>query len=144
MQAEVLCWRAAYERRAQVPSGASTGRHEALELRDGDAGRYAGKGVARAVENVERILGPAVMGMDGADQAGIDERLVQQGDRVGANATLAISCAGGARRVDCKAGCRCGKYLAGGRSAAIPVPMVNIISGGLHAGRNIEFQDFSG
>src|ERR1017187_4649405 len=78
---------------AQVPTGASTGPHEPLELRDGDTGRYAGKGVARAVENVERVLGPAVMGMDAADQAGIDERLVELGGGLGANATLAISCA---------------------------------------------------
>jgi enolase len=126
---------------AQVPSGASTGRHEALELRDGDVGRYAGKGVARAVENVERVLGPAVMGMDAADQGGIDERLVREGSGLGANATLAISCAV-ARAASVASGMPLWKYLAGERSAAIPVPMVNIISGGLHAGRNIEFQDF--
>ena len=126
---------------AQVPSGASTGRHEALELRDGDAARYAGKGVLRAVENVERILGPAVTGMDVADQAGIDERLTRQGSALGANATLAISCAV-ARAGSVASGMPLWKYLAGERSAAIPVPMVNIISGGLHAGRNIEFQDF--
>lgn len=126
---------------AQVPSGASTGRYEALELRDGDAARYAGKGVARAVENVERVLGPAVMGMDAADQAGIDERLVGEGSGLGANATLAISCAV-ARAASVASGMPLWKYLAGERRAAIPVPMVNIISGGMHAGRNLEFQDF--
>jgi enolase len=126
---------------AQVPSGASTGRHEALELRDGDARRYAGKGVARAVENVERVLGPAVTGMDAVDQTGLDERLVREGSGLGANATLAISCAV-ARAASVGCGMPLWKYLAGERSAAIPVPMVNIISGGLHAGRNIEFQDF--
>jgi enolase len=126
---------------AQVPSGASTGRHEALELRDGDAARYAGKGVLRAVHNVEQVLGPAVIGMEAADQAGIDERLVQQGAGLGANATLAISCAV-ARAAAMACGMPLWRYLAGERKAAIPVPMVNIISGGLHAGRNIEFQDF--
>lgn len=130
---------------AQVPSGASTGRHEALELRDGDAARYAGKGVLRAVRNVEEILGPAVIGMAAADQAGIDARLIEQcaerGAGLGANATLAISCAV-ARAAAVAGGMPLWKYLAGGRRATIPVPMVNIISGGLHAGRNIEFQDF--
>jgi enolase len=126
---------------AQVPSGASTGRHEALELRDGDAARYAGKGVARAVENVERVLGPSVTGMDAADQAAIDERLVREGSGLGANSTLAISCAV-ARAASLASGMPLWKYLAGERVAMIPVPMVNIISGGLHAGRNIEFQDF--
>src|SRR5580692_2909195 len=126
---------------AQVLSGASTGRHEALELRDGDAARYAGKGVLRAVENLERVLGPAVTGMEVTDQTGVDERLVREGNGLGANATLAISCAV-ARAASVESGMPLWKYLAGKRSAAIPVPMVNIISGGLHAGRNIEFQDF--
>jgi enolase len=140
VQAEVLL-AGGVRATAQVPSGASTGRHEALELRDGDAGRYAGKGVARAVENVERVLGPAVAGMDAADQAAVDVRLVREGSGLGANATLAISCAV-ARAASVAIGMPLWKYLAGERAAAIPVPMVNIISGGLHAGRNIEFQDF--
>jgi enolase len=140
VQAEVLL-AGGVRATAQVPSGASTGRHEALELRDGDAARYAGKGVLRAVENVERILGPAVTGMDAADQAGIDERLVREGSGLGANATLAISCAV-ARAAAVARRMPLWKYLAGERAAAMPVPMVNIISGGLHAGRNIEFQDF--
>ena len=126
---------------AQVPSGASTGRHEALELRDGDSGRYAGKGVLRAVENVERILGPAVEGMDAADQAELDGKLKGQGGGIGANATLAVSCAV-ARAAAMGLGLPVWKYLAGARTPVLPVPMVNIISGGLHAGRNIEFQDF--
>lgn len=126
---------------AQVPSGASTGRHEALELRDGDPTRYAGKGVARAVENAERVLGSAVIGMDATNQTRIDERLLGQGSELGANATLAVSCAV-ARAASVASRMPLWKYLAGNRNAKIPVPMVNIISGGLHAGRNIEFQDF--
>jgi enolase len=140
LQAEVLL-AGGVRATAQVPSGASTGRHEALELRDGDAARHAGKGVLRAVENVECVLGPAVVGMDATDQAGIDERLIGEGSGLGANATLAISCAV-ARAAATASGMPLWKYLAGERNAAIPVPMVNIISGGLHAGRNIEFQDF--
>src|SRR5262245_7472284 len=77
---------------AQVPSGASTGRHEALELRDGDQSRYNGKGVLKAVGNVERILGPAVLGMNPADQAAIDRKLLDRGSGQGANAMLAVSC----------------------------------------------------
>ncbi len=126
---------------AQVPSGASTGRHEALELRDGDAARYAGKGVQRAVENVECILGPTVTGMEADNQPALDRRLREQGKSVGANATLAVSCAV-ARAAAIAQGVPLWKYLAGHRTPALPIPMVNIISGGLHAGRNIEFQDF--
>ncbi len=125
---------------AQVPSGASTGRHEALELRDADPSRYAGKGVLHAVRNVEEILGPAVMGFDPYDQPGLDICLLQAGDGLGANATLAISCAV-ARAAAISAGIPLWKYLAGKGKPSLPVPMVNIISGGLHAGRNIEFQD---
>ncbi len=126
---------------AQVPSGASTGRHEALELRDADPSRYGGKGVLRAVANIEQTLGPAVVGMTVTDQEAIDERLVEQGPGLGANATLAISCAV-ARAAAIDKGVPLWRYLAGNRQPVLPVPMVNIISGGLHAGRNIEFQDF--
>jgi len=126
---------------AQVPSGASTGKHEALELRDGDPMRYAGKGVLRAVENVNKILGPAVVGLDVRDQSGIDARLVELNDGLGANATLSVSCAV-ARAAAVATRQPLWKYLAGSREAFMPNPMVNIISGGLHAGRNIEFQDF--
>ncbi len=126
---------------AQVPSGASTGRHEALELRDGDPNRYAGKGVLRAVGNIENTLGPAVTGLDASGQEAIDARLLEQGSGMGANATLAVSCAV-ARAAAQAAGFPLWKYLAGSRQPVLPVPMVNIISGGLHAGRNLEFQDF--
>ena len=126
---------------AQVPSGASTGRHEALELRDADYRRYAGQGVLDAVRNVEQILGPAVLGMDADRQAAIDECLIEQGPGLGANATLAVSCAV-ARAAAVAKGIPLWKYLAGDRKPVMPVAMINIISGGLHAGRNIEFQDF--
>ena len=126
---------------AQVPSGASTGRHEALELRDGDLRRYAGKGVLQAVQNIEQVLGHGVRGMDCTEQDAIDDRLIELGPGLGANATLAVSC-GVARAAAMASGVPLWKYLAGSRKAMLPVPMVNIISGGLHAGRNIEFQDF--
>lgn len=131
---------------AQVPSGASTGRHEAIELRDGDLSRHAGKGVLRAVRNIETELGPAVVGLNAADQAAIDARLIETDgtpnkQRLGANAVLAVSCAV-ARVVANALQVPLWKYLAGTRKSSLPVPMVNIISGGLHAGRNLEFQDF--
>jgi enolase len=126
---------------AQVPSGASTGTHEALELRDGDSSRYGGKGVLHAVRNVERILGPAVIGMSAADQESVDRVLAGQGSDTGANATLAVSCAV-ARAAAVAAGVPLWRSLAGSRTPILPNPMVNILSGGLHAGRNIEFQDF--
>lgn len=126
---------------AQVPSGASTGTHEALELRDGDPARYSGKGVLRAVHNVEHLLGPAIIGMSAADQSAIDRVLIGQGSDTGANATLAVSCAV-ARAAAVAANVPLWRSLAGSRTPVLPNPMVNIISGGLHAGRNIEFQDF--
>ncbi|HVW10835.1 MAG TPA: phosphopyruvate hydratase [Bryobacteraceae bacterium] len=126
---------------AQVPSGASTGSHEALELRDGDAARYGGKGVLQAVRNVEEQLGPAIIGMSAADQPAIDRVLIGQGSDIGANATLAVSCAV-ARAAAIASGIPLWRSLAGSRTPVLPTPMVNIISGGLHAGRNIEFQDF--
>jgi enolase len=126
---------------AQVPSGASTGTHEALELRDADPARYGGKGVLKAVRNVEQILGPAIIGMSAADQQAVDRVLAGQGSDTGANATLAVSCAV-ARAAAVAAGVPLWRSLAGARTPVLPNPMVNILSGGLHAGRNIEFQDF--
>ncbi|MCW5982771.1 MAG: phosphopyruvate hydratase [Bryobacteraceae bacterium] len=131
---------------AQVPSGASTGRHEACELRDGDPSRYGGEGVRQAVENVERILGPAVEGMDAADQQALDERLIALDgtaakSRLGANAILGVSCAV-ARAASVALGMPLWQHLAGHREPCLPVPMVNIFSGGLHADRSIEFQDY--
>jgi enolase len=131
---------------AKVPSGASTGRHEAVELRDGDPARYAGKGVRQAVENVHRVLAPALRGQDAEDQAALDRRMIEldgtpNKSRLGANAILGVSCAV-ARAVALSRGVPLWRHLAGGRRATMPVPMVNILSGGLHAGRNVEFQDF--
>jgi len=130
---------------AHAPSGASTGRHEAAELRDGGS-RYAGKGTRNAVTNIETALGPAIIGMDAGDQISIDTRLIETDgspnkSRLGANAALALSCAV-ARAAARSIGIPLWRHLAGDRAARMPVPMVNIISGGLHAGRNIDFQDF--
>ena len=131
---------------AKVPSGASTGAHEAVELRDGDVARYAGRGVLRAVANVRDTLGPAAAGMDPCDQAAVDSRLIELDGtpnkaRLGANAILAVSCAV-ARAAARARGVPLWEHLCGPRAASIPVPMVNILSGGLHAGRQFEFQDF--
>jgi enolase len=131
---------------AKVPSGASTGSHEAIELRDGDGARYGGKGVRHAVDNVRRVLAPALRGADAEDQRAIDRRLIEldgtpDKSRLGANAILGVSCAV-ARAVALSRKIPLWRYLAGGRRAVLPVPMVNILSGGLHAGRNFEFQDF--
>jgi len=131
---------------AKVPSGASTGTHEARELRDGDPTRYGGKGVRKAVENVDRVLARALRGGNAEDQAALDARMIEldgtpDKSRVGANAILGVSCAV-ARAVAKSRSIPLWNYLAGGRRAVVPVPMVNILSGGLHAGHNFEFQDF--
>jgi enolase len=134
---------------AQVPSGASTGKHEASELRDGDPGRYGGKGVGRAVANVEEFLQPEVLGMDAEDLPAIDRRLCEiDGSpakaRLGANAILGISCAA-ARALSpyrCEPLWRTLAGVFGTPWPSVPVPMVNILSGGLHAAHNIEVQDF--
>lgn len=131
---------------AQVPSGASTGRHEAVELRDSDPQRYGGKGVRRAVENVERELEPALRGMDGEDQTAVDRRMIEldgtgNKSRLGANAILSVSCAV-ARAVANARRLPLWRSLDSGQTPGMPVPMVNIISGGLHAGNLIEVQDF--
>ena len=131
---------------AKVPSGASTGSHEAIELRDGDSSRYAGKGVRQAVENITRVILPALRGANADDQAAVDRRMIEldgtpNKSRLGANAILGVSCAV-ARAVANSRRMSLWRYLAGERRAMLPVPMVNILSGGLHAGRNFEFQDF--
>ncbi len=131
---------------AKVPSGASTGRHEAVELRDGDPAWHEGCGVRRAVSHVEEILSPALCGLDAEDQAAVDARLIEldgtaDKSRLGANAILGVSCAV-ARAAARARGRELWRYLAGDRPAVLPLPMINIISGGLHAGRAIEFQDF--
>ena len=142
VQAEVVLSDGTHAK-AQVPSGASTGRHEAPELRDGDPLRYGGKGVRQAVRNVDDVLGPLVEGMEASDQSGIDHRMLENGGaaKFGANAVLAVSCAV-ARAAAARLKLPLWRYMAAGRDCHVPVPMVNIISGGLHAGRNLEFQDF--
>jgi enolase len=130
---------------ASVPSGASTGRHEALELRDGDPSRYGGRGVRQAVRNIEEIIAPALVGQE-ATQPTVDATLcaldgTQDKSRLGANALLAVSLAI-ARAAAVSAGISLWQHLADGRLPLLPLPMVNIISGGLHARRQIDFQDF--
>jgi enolase len=132
--------------RAIVPSGASTGRHEAVELRDGDPVRHGGKGVLRAVANVRDVIAPRVQGLSAADQAGIDRTLCEldgtpNKSRLGANAILGVSLAC-AHAAAAARGLPLWRYLNTSGAAAMPLPMVNLISGGLHAGGNLDFQDF--
>jgi enolase len=131
--------------RAIVPSGASTGRHEALELRDGETRVYGGKGVRRAVANVREIIAPRLEGMAVTEQGLIDAALVALDGtpnlgRLGANAILGASLAASHAAAACR-GLPLWRYLDTG-SASLPLPMVNLISGGLHAGGNLDFQDF--
>jgi enolase len=131
--------------RAAVPSGASTGRHEAVELRDGDPERYGGLGVRKAVANVRDELREALLGWEVNNQAGIDSQLCHldgtpDKSRLGANALLGVSLAC-AHAAAASRGLPLWRYLDRGR-ASLPLPMVNLISGGLHAGGNLDFQDF--
>ncbi|MDQ2946150.1 MAG: phosphopyruvate hydratase, partial [Acidobacteriota bacterium] len=132
---------------AQVPSGASTGKHEALELRDGDPLRYRGRGVRRAIANVNDVLAPELRSVNAEDQAALDGHMIEldgtrDKSRLGANAILSISCAV-ARAVASTRALPLWQSLPSGQVPRMPVPMVNIISGGLHAGNLIEMQDFS-
>ncbi|MDH5832514.1 phosphopyruvate hydratase [Luteimonas kalidii] len=132
--------------RAAVPSGASTGAKEAVELRDGDKTRYLGKGVTRAVGNVNGPIADALAGFEAADQAGLDKRLIdldgtENKGRLGANALLAVSLAN-AHAVAASRKLPLWKHLAGDRAPALPVPMMNIINGGAHADNNVDFQEF--
>ena len=133
--------------RAAVPSGASTGEHEAFELRDGDAQRFLGKGVQQAVGNVNDKLGPAITGLSALDQAGIDERLLETDgtpnkSKLGANAVLGVSMAVARAAAD-TIGVPLWRYLAGDRVPAfLPLPEVQIFGGGAHAGRRVDVQDF--
>ena len=132
--------------RAMVPSGASTGEHEALELRDGDKGRFLGKGVERAVRNVVEVIAPEVCGLDADDQAQIDRALVEldgtpNKGKLGANAILAVSLA--AARAAAEAhGLPLYRYLGGVAAVVLPVPLMNIINGGAHADNNLDIQEF--
>jgi enolase len=145
VEVEVHCHSGA-RGRAIVPSGASTGRHEAVELRDGDALIYGGKGVHRAVANVREVLGPRLLRMPVTEQALIDQTLCELDGtpnkaRLGANAILGVSlaCAHAAAAVR---NLPLWRYLGQEEKIRLPLPMVNLISGGLHAGGNLDFQDF--
>jgi enolase len=132
--------------RAAVPSGASTGEHEAVELRDEDKKRYGGKGVLKAVQNVNEIIAPEINGMDALDQAEIDSALITldgtpNKSKLGANALLAVSMAT-ARAAAAYLEVPLYKYLGGPHARTLPVPMMNIINGGAHADNNVDFQEF--
>jgi enolase 1/2/3 len=132
--------------RAIVPSGASTGEHEAIELRDGDKRRYGGKGVTQAVANVNDKLGPAVTGLSALDQTGVDERLIEldgtpNKSKLGANSILAVSLAV-ARAAASSVGLPLWRYLGGVQARVLPTPMMNILNGGRHADSGLEVQEF--
>ncbi|MDO4709805.1 MAG: phosphopyruvate hydratase [Pseudomonadota bacterium] len=132
--------------RAAVPSGASTGTKEAVELRDGDKTRYLGKGVQKAVENVNGVIAEALKGMDAADQKALDTRLIdldgtENKGRLGANALLGVSMAVAHAAAASRAE-PLWQYLAQGRAPFLPVPMMNIINGGAHADNNVDLQEF--
>ncbi len=132
--------------RAAVPSGASTGVHEAVELRDGDKKKYLGKGVLKAVKNVNTIVAPELLGYDVADQAGIDALLIALDGtpnkaKLGANATLAVSMAIAKAAAE-EAGLPLYRYIGGTNAKTLPIPMMNILNGGAHADNKIDFQEF--
>ncbi|HEV8367056.1 MAG TPA: phosphopyruvate hydratase [Pyrinomonadaceae bacterium] len=132
--------------RAAVPSGASTGEHEAVELRDGDKKRYGGKGVLKAVRNVNEVIAPALEGLDVLDQVEIDQALLELDgtktkSKLGANALLAVSLAT-ARAAAAHLEIPLYSYLGGPNARTLPVPMMNIINGGAHADNNVDFQEF--
>ena len=132
--------------RAAIPSGASTGENEAVELRDGDAGRYNGKGVLKAVENVNTAISQEVVGFDALDQVGIDKMMIQldgtpNKGKLGANAILGVSLAvakAAARSLNLPLY----RYIGGTNARILPVPMMNIVNGGKHADNNVDFQEF--
>ena len=132
--------------RASVPSGASTGEKEAVELRDGDADRYGGKGVLDAVQNINEVLAPRLEGMDAEDQIGVDAAMLEADGtpnkaEIGANAILAVSLAV-ARAAANQAGLPLYRYLGGPLAHVLPVPMMNILNGGAHASNNVDAQEF--
>ncbi|HNP87703.1 MAG TPA: phosphopyruvate hydratase [Kouleothrix sp.] len=132
--------------RAIVPSGASTGAHEALELRDGDKKRYGGKGVLKAVENVNTTIREALVGLDAADQVGIDGELIaldgtETKSKLGANAILGVSLAC-AKAAAAATGLPLYRYIGGVNAHVLPVPMMNIMNGGQHATNSTDFQEF--
>ncbi len=132
--------------RAAVPSGASTGEHEAIELRDGDKARYQGKGVRKAVANVIDVLAPAVVGFDASEQARLDRRLLEvdgtaNKGKLGANAILGVSLAA-AKAAAAAHGLPLYRYIGGAGARTLPVPLMNILNGGAHADSNVDIQEF--
>ena len=132
--------------RAAVPSGASTGEHEALELRDGDKKRWLGRGVSKAVEHVNQSLGPSVIGMDALDQSAIDQVLLDcdgtpNKGKMGANAILGVSLAVARAAADA-VGLPLWRYLGGVQARVLPTPLMNILNGGVHADNGLEIQEF--
>jgi enolase len=145
VEADVFCSNGIVGR-AAVPSGASTGEHEAVELRDGDSHRYNGKGVQHAVQNVEDTIAPALKGRDVTDQLGLDASMIEldgtpNKSSLGANAILAVSLAA-ARAGAQSVGLPLYRYLGGPLARVMPVPMMNILNGGAHATNSVDFQEF--
>ncbi len=145
VEVEVLLDDGTYEK-AGVPSGASTGAHEAIELRDGDKSRYNGKGVLKAVENVNDIIADAIIGMDPTEQVAIDQTMLEldgtpNKSKLGANAILGVSLAV-ARVAATSAGLPLFQYIGGANAKTLPVPMMNILNGGKHADNNVDIQEF--
>src|SRR5688500_483727 len=145
VEVEVQCESGAWGR-AAVPSGASTGKREAVELRDGDAQRYRGKGVQQAVRNVEETIAPEIDGMEASEQAAVDQALLEldgtpNKSALGANAILAVSLAVARAAAD-DAALPLYAYLGGVGSRLLPVPLVNVINGGAHADNGLDFQEF--
>jgi len=132
--------------RSSVPSGASTGTREAVELRDGDKSRFLGKGVQKAVNNVNRVIAPKIVGLDPADQKKVDRLMItldgtENKSRLGANAILGVSLAV-AHAAAAESRVPLYKYLGGSKGTVLPVPMMNILNGGAHADNNLDFQEF--
>jgi enolase len=132
--------------RAIVPSGASTGEHEAVELRDGDKSHYLGKGVLQAVANVETVIAPELEGMDAANQRLLDQTMIAldgtpNKGKLGANAILAVSMAA-SRAVAQTLEVPLYRYLGGVNASVLPTPMLNVLNGGAHADSNVDFQEF--
>jgi enolase len=145
VEAEVILYGGSVGR-AAVPSGASTGEHEAIELRDGEKGRYLGKGVRKAVANVMDSLAPALVGMDAADQHAVDSKMLELDgtptkSKLGANAILAVSMACARAAADAH-GLPLYKYVGGAQARTLPVPLMNILNGGAHADTRVDVQEF--